>query len=75
MRSLLGAIQVVRTKVDAVEFDMILDMGSNWVDMETAKVRSKLFLLHWPDILKVLVAENNDTTLSNEESKLILLDI
>ena len=74
-QSCLRSIKIVRSKIDVVKFDMVLDMRSNWVNMQSAKVLAKFFLSLRSDVLEVLFTEDYNATLSNQESKLILLDI
>jgi hypothetical protein len=45
------------------------------MDVESAEIRAKCFLLFNTNILEVLPAEDNNTSLRNQESELIFLDI
>lgn len=43
------------------------------VDMQRPKVLSKSFLLLWPNVFKVLIPENDNSTFGKKQGKLILL--
>lgn len=45
------------------------------MNMQWPEIFSKIFLLVWADIFKVLATENNHSPLSNEQGKFILLSV
>lgn len=45
------------------------------MNMQWPEVSSKVFLFFWAYIFKVLVAENDHSSLSNEQGKFILLSV
>lgn len=71
----LGTVLVVGSEVDVVEFNVVLDVGSYWVDVKLSEVLPELFLFRRADVLEVLTAENDDASLSDQQSELILLGI
>lgn len=73
--ALAGAVLVVRAEVDVVVLQAALDVGADGVDVEGAKVAGKVLLLLNADVLKVLVAEDDDAALGNEQGQLVLLQV
>lgn len=59
--------------VDWENFGISLDLPAHLMDMKWPKMATKLTLLFWPDICKVLVMEQDYTALRGQEGKLILL--
>lgn len=70
----LGVLHHLReVSIDRQQLGIVLDMPSMLMDMQLAKVGTKLLLLLEADVNKVLIAEDNDASLCSEEGEFVLL--
>lgn len=59
--------------IDRQQLRIVLDLAAHLMDMQGAKIGAELALAFWTNVGKVLIAENNDSSLRCQESQLILL--
>jgi hypothetical protein len=68
-------IKIVSPNVNAMELDVVFDMRTNRMNVESTKILSELFLLLGANVLKVLVAEHDNASLSNQQRELVPLHV
>ena len=68
-------VEIVFPDIDAVELNVVFDVRSNGMHVQTAEVLTKLFLLLRPNVFEVLIAKNDDTALRDQKRKFVLLRV